>query len=450
MMASSFVQGGGIIPAHAGSTQGLCRGCQQGTDHPRSRGEHLVGMRVSDKHLGSSPLTRGARPAATPTSQAGWIIPAHAGSTIVMRIMGERCRDHPRSRGEHLRSNPRGYPDLGSSPLTRGAQSADSLSCVPERIIPAHAGSTPRWQFPVPGPRGSSPLTRGARRDRQTRLRPQRIIPAHAGSTLASVHAANLDGDHPRSRGEHTGRWAGTLRSMGSSPLTRGAPASRGSPCGGRRDHPRSRGEHLIVFSDLPDNDGIIPAHAGSTCGQQIFAPGPTDHPRSRGEHDTGRHLRHAAGRIIPAHAGSTCSNWRMAASARDHPRSRGEHSWNSSASGRRDGSSPLTRGAPGGLCGGFGGDGIIPAHAGSTAASAPPRAIEPDHPRSRGEHRDCFERFRVVGGSSPLTRGAPVLIPPFALVGRDHPRSRGEHTLPLTLPLRVKGSSPLTRGARG
>ena len=74
-----------------------------------------------------------------------------------------------------------------------------------------------------------------------------------------------------------------------------------------------------------------------------------------------------------------------------------------------------------------------------------------------------------LVGGSSPLTRGAhmrgvspervPGLIPAHAgstcgepggvVVHGAHPRSRGEHERPEFMVIPVVGSSPLTRGAR-
>ena len=131
-------------------------------------------------------------------------------------------------------------------------------------------------------------------------------------------------------------------------------------------------------------------------------------------------------------------------------------------------GSSPLTRGAllRGRLRAGFGG--LIPAHAGSTAASPYKKWRTWAHPRSRGEHSSGAKRPPWGGGSSPLTRGAryargaarirPGLIPAHAgstLFRRcmstcfsAHPRSRGEHVPGcFVLPGRW-GSSPLTRGA--
>ena len=71
-------------------------------------------------------------------------------------------------------------------------------------------------------------------------------------------------------------------------------------------------------------------------------------------------------------------------------------------------GSSPLTRGKPGNAVRPAGLAGLIPAHAGKTIRQPPMRRGLEAHPRSRGENRDAFERFNVVGGSSPLTRGKP------------------------------------------
>ena len=112
---------------------------------------------------------------------------------------------------------------------------------------------------------------------------------------------------------------------------------------------------------------------------------------------------------------------------------------------------------------------GLIPAHAGKTAASPPPRPSPRAHPRSRGENVSAADAGAAVAGSSPLTRGkqdreargAKVdgLIPahagktslPFGakMKGTAHPRSRGENLRPAKSPTASAGSSPLTRGKR-
>ena len=111
-------------------------------------------------------------------------------------------------------------------------------------------------------------------------------------------------------------------------------------------------------------------------------------------------------------------------------------------------GSSPHTRGAPVGDAGLQGGDGIIPAYAGSTARAGWAGVCRADHPRIRGEHRRRARRGVVALGSSPHTRGAHInlantrnplrIIPAYAGSTRrpasatgsspDHPRIRGEH----------------------
>ena len=78
-------------------------------------------------------------------------------------------------------------------------------------------------------------------------------------------------------------------------------------------------------------------------------------------------------------------------------------------------GSSPLTRGAPGGSAEGRVSGGLIPAHAGSTRRTNPDIPMGGAHPRSRGEHMLMARVGVWVMGSSPLTRGAH----------RYHPRRR-------------------------
>ena len=90
---------------------------------------------------------------------------------------------------------------------------------------------------------------------------------------------------------------------------------------------------------------------------------------------------------IIPALAGNTDVMLTWAAKQPDHPRSRGEYSVVREDQMRALGSSPLSRGIPGGaVCAGCGG-GIIPALAGNTDGTASLVELHRDHPRSRGEY---------------------------------------------------------------
>ena len=152
-------------------------------------------------------------------------------------------------------------------------------------IIPAYAGSTPRFDSPCAAPRdhprvcgehalitrirqmlsGSSPRMRGALGSHRCEPALVGIIPAYAGSTLLTPSTSLMMRDHPRVCGEHDGYCTIPDRDQGSSPRMRGAPGFAG----------------VLGFAG-----GIIPAYAGST--PFIFTKQTIrrDHPRVCGEHD--------------------------------------------------------------------------------------------------------------------------------------------------------------------
>ena len=120
---------------------------------------------------------------------------------------------------------------------------------------------------------------------------------------------------------------------------------------------------------------------------------------------------------LIPAHAGSTPFGRFTCPPIGAHPRSRGEHEETIRYAIARSGSSPLTRGAPLVCVCQAEGKRLIPAHAGSTGAAAGAGGVLGAHPRSRGEHREFVcQQIRYLG-SSPLTRGA-LIRPPLFLDG--------------------------------
>ena len=135
-------QGQRIIPARAGSTGPSSSPPTTAADHPRSRGEHhIVGRQTADP-LGSSPLARGARAVFGDRARGVRIIPARAGSTRSDPLTSAQSTDHPRSRGEHPTGPPTPVRHLGSSPLARGARAATHRRSAGRGIIPARAGST--------------------------------------------------------------------------------------------------------------------------------------------------------------------------------------------------------------------------------------------------------------------------------------------------------------------
>ena len=157
----------------------------------------------------------------------------------------------------------------------------------------------------MPTALGSSPLTRGKPASRSTTLQRRGLIPAHAGKTSATHWRPLRSRAHPRSRGENT-QPPGVLSSTrGSSPLTRG-----------KRLQEQRR----------PNEGRLIPAHAGKTHHRRSIRKPRRAHPRSRGENivalvqglvgmgssplTRGKRLLRRGyrrdGRLIPAHAGKT------------------------------------------------------------------------------------------------------------------------------------------------
>ena len=234
----------GIIPAYAGSTPDSWIVHAEHWDHPRIRGEHLRPSPDAREAAGSSPHTRGAHPVGLVRGRGLGIIPAYAGSTSPTASAADWA--------------------YGSSPHTRGARRRRRGRSAATRIIPAYAGSTLRadrfcacrrdhprirgehgdaFMLTVGG-WGSSPHTRGAQSAPGHRQGIRRIIPAYAGSTRAYCQELPKSGDHPRIRGEHSTVPIALIATAGSSPHTRGA---------------------LAGFDADRRAQRIIPAYAGST-----------------------------------------------------------------------------------------------------------------------------------------------------------------------------------------
>ncbi len=149
------------------------------------------------------------------------------------------------------------------------------------------------------------------------------------------------------------------------------------------------------------------------------------------------------------------------------HPRGRGEQSSSAATSTLSAGSSPRTRGTDvehehHAAHGRF-----IPADAGNRPEHRPGPAVQPVHPRGRGEQTLTDGARILVIGSSPRTRGTvaavDVLPEPGRFIPADagnsnpqfdqaranavHPRGRGEQSCWYRAAERTCGSSPRTRG---
>ena len=171
----------GIIPACAGNTPRPSPQDLTLWDHPRMRGEHPVEDDTRRIRQGSSPHARGTHDAVRHVGPVDGIIPACAGNTHAMRSAPRFSRDHPRMRGEHVKSRRVIHVRTGSSPHARGTPRTVRQNRLSAGIIPACAGNTINIGVPLP-------LTR----------------------------------DHPRMRGEHFPQCKPEVKKSGSSPHARG------------------------------------------------------------------------------------------------------------------------------------------------------------------------------------------------------------------------------------
>ena len=112
---------------------------------------------------------------------------------------------------------------------------------------------------------------------------------------------------------------------------------------------------------------------------------------------------------IIPAHAGLTAAARRQDNTVWDHPRACGAHERKALADKIEPGSSPRMRGSPPSWTSRRPGSGIIPAHAGLTVSLAATGVPNRDHPRACGAHQILGKQYRMSLGSSPRMRGSQV-----------------------------------------
>ena len=333
-----------FIPACAGNAGSGVSSSSVSPVHPRMRGERSAGGRPAWACLGSSPHARGTRQGVPPLSEALRFIPACAGNAGTSPASTARHSVHPRMRGERGLVGVLKPPGGGSSPHTRGTHDVCLIDTPPSRFIPAYAGNARRRRCP---------------------------------SRPVSVH--------PRIRGERSGNGKRLIRSIGSSPHTRGTRIPIPLPS------PKIR---------------FIPAYAGNANWLCAYWRTSSVHPRIRGERQFARqntlyakgsspHTRGTPGtmrrqpypvRFIPAYAGNATRPTRTSTSPTVHPRIRGERFWVKHSYSAFPGSSPHTRGTRAVHVRGFAGHRFIPAYAGNADPGPSGMTGHPVHPRMRGE----------------------------------------------------------------
>ena len=147
------------------------------------RGVHSPPNSMCKTSVGSSPHARGPRHGFRRRDQGQGIIPACAGSTQRAFPIAIGYEDHPRMRGVHAGHHLEPGGCGGSSPHARGPPAGVNDTCIKMRIIPACAGST-LLLGTVPTIFKDHPRMRGVHNlTIVIRTTPPGIIPACAGST---------------------------------------------------------------------------------------------------------------------------------------------------------------------------------------------------------------------------------------------------------------------------
>ena len=264
----------------------------------------------------SSPHTRGSSLVLQPAGACVLVVPAHAGVILKGVFNAKPATRRPRTRGGHPRRpvDEWGFGHVvpahaGVIPSSRGRQPATSSR---PRTRGGHPSTWPMDSTPCP----SSPHTRGSSQPGHGARRLLRVVPAHAGVIPTRTPRAPPRHGRPRTRGGHPGSRFGPVRSLRSSPHTRGS-----SLCVVRH-------RRLV---------GVVPAHAGVIPRRSPTRRLASCRPRTRGGHPAGtsrlgrrlqssphtrgssrlQSLRLPLQRVVPAHAGghpgsrgAPCRSW--------------------------------------------------------------------------------------------------------------------------------------------
>ena len=131
-----------ITPACAGKTPAHLVCATITTDHPRMRGEDIRTPNVAYDKLGSPPHARGRLHPRLDLGDRVGITPACAGKTNKVSWFGLRFADHPRMRGEDIHAQAADVGSAGSPPHARGRRTQLWRPRFCRGITPACAGKT--------------------------------------------------------------------------------------------------------------------------------------------------------------------------------------------------------------------------------------------------------------------------------------------------------------------
>ena len=111
-------------------------------DHPRRCGENYDISNIALAIIGSPPQVRGKHPCCTDALARPRITPAGAGKTASRAADGSLKFNHPRRCGENGLHCQKVTPIMGSPPQVRGKRWFAGISVVTGYITPAGAGKT--------------------------------------------------------------------------------------------------------------------------------------------------------------------------------------------------------------------------------------------------------------------------------------------------------------------
>ena len=135
---------GRLIPAHAGKTTADVIRNSLDRAHPRACGENGHKVCRAALRVGSSPRMRGKLSLPLDRIEPGGLIPAHAGKTRELQRELLDLSAHPRACGENSSIERERLMLRGSSPRMRGKRRLIIGGLITSRLIPAHAGKTPK------------------------------------------------------------------------------------------------------------------------------------------------------------------------------------------------------------------------------------------------------------------------------------------------------------------
>ncbi len=150
-----------------------------------------------------------------------------------------------------------------------------------------------------------------------------------------------------------------------------------------------------------------------------------------------------------PARAGKTSDDLFRRDRGSDHPRTRGEDYQQFQRKARTNGPPPHARGRRGVATSLVSRERTTPARAGKTWAIGRWWSTPRDHPRTRGEDDLLIDQEKSFDGPPPHARGRPCAGSSASIPRRDHPRTRGEDPLTLRDLMQPTGPPPHARGRR-